>query len=536
MKSIKTSTPPPLTKLAVALLSTTALCASLSAADSAIGSVYHGTTGGEITSAARWFYDEALTQAVTTSDYPNADTNAYIIGATGKDWISKQTDTYFNDLIVSNTAGFTIGFGSQALNSEYTWQISINNLKIQSYSSPTTFHLTHSFDNNEGHANLQYNFNNIEVGYSVYGEPTAGASSCTARLDIGGDGASKATSYSVVNVANDIKLGGSNVSGAALINVYADEVNVGGTIWFHRNGTGYNNITFQTQSALTVGGLETDETVTQSDYCISNKSNATFDSSITFTTAAGKDYLYRAAITDNGASVVGSGTGKVNLVMDGEGTQRIIQNVKNATINGRHSGSITVKKGKLFYENSDITEENRLATLVIDGGKFGTSAAVMESIGNAYLASAEFKGSGGFAFERLDAQNAMAGLITDQINIAGEFKKSSENKIVVDFADASGNALNFSEHPDIVSSAEEIYIWIDLLNAGSLNGFDLEDANKDFVAVGIEDMSAVFQWINNDNGGYNLQVGFFTAVPEPATMAAVLGALALGLAIFRRRK
>ena len=130
----------------------------------------------------------------------------------------------------------------------------------------------------------------------------------------------------------------------------------------------------------------------------------------------------------------------------------------------------------------------------------------------------------------------MAGLITDQINIAGEFKKSSENKIVVDFADASGNALNFSEHPDIVSSAEEIYIWIDLLNAGSLNGFDLEDANKDFVAVGIEDMSAVFQWINNDNGGYNLQVGFFTAVPEPATMAAVLGALALGLAIFRRRK
>ena len=107
--------------------------------------------------------------------------------------------------------------------------------------------------------------------------------------------------------------------------------------------------------------------------------------------------------------------------------------------------------------------------------------------------------------------------------------------------DKNGNALDLQNYA-IANDVSGIESWVEILSAGSLDGFDLEsklggniyDANGDFYAIGIENGVAVFRWAESlEEGGYALQVGF-AQVPEPAVAAAILGALALGLAARRR--
>lgn len=93
----------------------------------------------------------------------------------------------------------------------------------------------------------------------------------------------------------------------------------------------------------------------------------------------------------------------------------------------------------------------------------------------------------------------------------------------------------------VAEGAESIENWIEILTAGELSGFDLEsklgeniyDANGDFYAIGVENGVAIFRWVESLDNGYSLQVGF-AQVPEPAAVAAFLGALALGVAAMRR--
>ena len=111
----------------------------------------------------------------------------------------------------------------------------------------------------------------------------------------------------------------------------------------------------------------------------------------------------------------------------------------------------------------------------------------------------------------------MAALENDyKISIAGEFSKNADGQIEINF--------------DGLNGADYIDYTFELISAGSLNGFNTGGANADFAAVNLLNAIAEFSW---NDGTLSVTFG---QIPEPAAAAALLGALALGLAALRRRK
>ena len=102
-----------------------------------------------------------------------------------------------------------------------------------------------------------------------------------------------------------------------------------------------------------------------------------------------------------------------------------------------------------------------------------------------------------------------------KITIENAFTKNGDGLIEIDF--------------DGLNGADYIGDTFDLITAGSLYGFDVDDANADFIAKNLSGALADFAWDGN-----NLSVTF-TQVPEPAAIAAFFGAAALILALRRRR-
>ena len=102
-----------------------------------------------------------------------------------------------------------------------------------------------------------------------------------------------------------------------------------------------------------------------------------------------------------------------------------------------------------------------------------------------------------------------------KISIAGEFSKNADGQIEINF--------------DGLNGADYIDYTFELISAGSLDGFNLDDANADFAAVNLTNALAKFAW--NDK---TLSVTF-EQIPEPATIAALFGAAALFFAIRRKR-
>ena len=102
-----------------------------------------------------------------------------------------------------------------------------------------------------------------------------------------------------------------------------------------------------------------------------------------------------------------------------------------------------------------------------------------------------------------------------KITIENAFTKNGDGLIEIDF--------------DGLNGADYIDDTFELLSAGSLEGFDVDDANANFVAKNLSGALADFAWDGN-----NLSVTF-TQVPEPAAIAAFFGAAALILALRRKR-
>lgn len=168
--------------------------------------------------------------------------------------------------------------------------------------------------------------------------------------------------------------------------------------------------------------------------------------------------------------------GSVNITMDGDGTQRLYSALKNNTeIKGSQLGTYTVKRGRLFMDNSRIASTHRLAVLVMEGGEFGAAHYNSTNIGTAYFKSGEISG-GGFAFENFENHNALELLMSDKIVFSESLAKSAgSGKIGINFTGGDGNALDLANYGYIVAEgAESIENWIEILTAGELSGFDLE--------------------------------------------------------------
>lgn len=167
------------------------------------------------------------------------------------------------------------------------------------------------------------------------------------------------------------------------------------------------------------------------------------------------------------------------------------------------TGTVEVESGALIMHSTAA-----LGKLTMTGGGFGGID------GGVKVSEAEWFG-GDIVFHNAEA---FMGGSPDKITVDGTFAKSGEGKIGVDFSGL--DASIFAEDGNLV---------FDLITANALEGFSA-NANDDFYAKNLLGAVADFAWAGN-----TLTVSF-SQVPEPAAVAAVFGALALGLAAWRRRK
>ncbi|HIV05060.1 MAG TPA: PEP-CTERM sorting domain-containing protein [Candidatus Merdousia gallistercoris] len=204
-------------------------------------------------------------------------------------------------------------------------------------------------------------------------------------------------------------------------------------------------------------------------------------------------------------------TGEFN---DGQSdTVKTIMSVKMAGADGKKqiiradskfTGTVEVESGTLIIKST-----NALGKLTMTGGAFGGID------GGVIVSGAEWF-AGDFIFYNKDTLGS--GDI-DMIRIDGAFVKSGDGKIGVDFD--GFDPTTFIEDDTV----------LDLISASAMErkGFSA-DANDDFYAKNLTNGFANFEW----NGDF-LTVSF-SNVPEPATVAAILGGLALAAAALRRRK
>ena len=509
---------------------------------------YFGNSSAIFTSDKAWYSDEALTQPTT---YPIGEEDTAIFYKTKgtathapSSWVT-QLDTYVGNVISSGASGI-INLGNQLLNQELPINFQIHNtLSVQICDENSTMSFGTSFDDIEGTAAVELTIGNIDIGTQVYGGKAYDSYGDTSLSFSYGD--SRLTS-SLINVIGDVNLGGCGVTGAhvsACLDLAVDKMAVKGIMNIKRNEWGYSNVTFYKAGVLELGGLVAENR--DGDFTIANYEGGSFTSEVVFKNALGTDYQYIGAIVDNGNNRpdISAIKATMNVTMDGEGTQRIYQAIQTKTnIQGRMSGTYTVKNGRLFMDNSLIAADYRQAALSLEGGKFGAGHYESSNTGTAYFKTANFE-SGGFAYENFANHNPMETETGDKIIITKTFTKAAgSGKISIDFSDASGNALNL-ENFTLADSADSVEDWAEILTAGELSGFNLDtllsdgayDANADFYAEGIENGVAVFKWVESQDSGYSLQVGF-AQVPEPAAAVALGGVLALvyaGMKSKRRR-
>ena len=508
---------------------------------------YFGNSSATFISDKAWYSDEALTQP-TTHPIGEEDTAIFYKtkGSTTyapTSWVTI-VDTYVGNVISSGDGGI-INLGKELLNQEVPINFQIyNTLSVQICDEAGTMFFGTSFEDKEGTAAVELTIGNIDIGTQVYGGKTYDSYGSETSLSFS-YGDSRLTS-SLINVIGDVNLGGcgvTDVNSAALLNLAVDKMAVKGIMNIKRNGWMYSNVTFNKAGVLELGGLVAENT--DGDFTIANGPGGSFTSEVVFKNALGTDYQYIGAIVDDGNNRpdISAINATMNVTMDGEGTQRIYQAIQLKTyIQGRMSGTYTVKNGRLFMDNSRIAADYRLATLSLEGGKFGAGHYDSLQVGTAYFKTANFV-SGGFAYENFANHNPMETEVGDKIIITETFTKAAgSGKISVDFSDASGNALNL-ENYILAESADSVEHWAEILTAGELSGFNLDtllsdgayDANADFCAEGIENGVVVFKWVGSLDSGYSLQVGF-AQVPEPAAAVALGGLLALVYAGMRSKR
>lgn len=235
-------------------------------------------------------------------------------------------------------------------------------------------------------------------------------------------------------------------------------------------------------ATTTIGGLSGESTSVHQIY-IDN------DTSITFTNKS--DYSWNGSITD--ADSGAANAKKLNVIMDASATGKQTMSITGGSLN-----DITINGGKFVLSSATATT----GKVSLNGGYFG--------VGNNSTAinSAEWT-SGGLLFDMAAIKNGY------KITIENTFAKNGAGQIEVDF--------------DGLNGADYIDDTFELLSAGSLEGFDVDDANANFVAKNLSGALADFAWDGN-----SLSVTF-TQIPEPAAIAAFIGAAALLFALRRKR-
>ena len=238
-----------------------------------------------------------------------------------------------------------------------------------------------------------------------------------------------------------------------------------------------------------IGGLDGSGT-------ISNDSQTIDPSTVKLIFTNKEDCDFSGTFTENRSSTIKT---VMSVKMAGENGKKQIIRADSA-----FTGTVEVESGTLIMHSTTA-----LGKLTMTGGGFGGIE------GGVIVSGAEWLG-GDIVFHNTET---FFGGFADKITVDGTFTKSAEGKIGVDFSGL-----------DAASLIEEGNNVFDLITANAFEGSFSSDANDDFEAKNLLNAIADFAWAGN-----TLTVTF-SQVPEPAAIAAIFGALALGLAAWRRRR
>lgn len=501
----------------------------------------------KFSSDTAWSYDEAGSQRAIVP--PSSWDSVYFVNNSGdkKTLELSSAETTIKELIV---AGNSIGkaevvFGNAALDNNAVFEIDGKIKGLIGTGLGNYFTMDGSFWTTTGQTtNVTVRAKGFELGVEGYGGGYQGTDTIHTVFTVA-FGSRSIITHSEFIIDGDVQLGGYGYEKASetslVLNV--DRAVVNGVVKIQSDGMGWSNIKNSKDGMVfELGGLQlSDET--HVDCGIYNNPNTGLTSTLVFKNAKGTDYKFRGNVSDFGylSTPPVNTNSKLNIVMDGEGTQRIYTYRADDLAYSTQSGTFTVNNGKFYLGNELLREENRKASLVLNGGIFGAYNYSETERGFAYFKTATFK-SGGISVENTELFTAQ---VPSLIVVTEKLSKDGAEKIKVDFTNANGAAFNPGDFgitlAEYGADYSEIKNWTEILVAADLEGFSLNeisegiyDASGDFEGSGIENAMAVFRWVNDSANGYSLQVGL-TQVPEPSAVAAVFAAAVLAFVFARKR-
>ena len=174
-----------------------------------------------------------------------------------------------------------------------------------------------------------------------------------------------------------------------------------------------------------------------------------------------------------------------------------------------YAGTATQRLEVVSGEFNNVSVSNGRLELAMSSsavnGNLSLSGGVFDNDGEINFVDASF-GKGKINFD-----NA-----ADKINISGTAKKNASGNLEIDFT-------------GLVIEADKAY---EIITAAILDSSFKSDAS-DIIGSGYDSSKYLLKFAWADT---TLTATFTSAVPEPATVAAILGAIALAFAAYRRRK
>lgn len=339
-----------------------------------------------------------------------------------------------------------------------------------------------------------------------------------------GKAASSNPMFSEISIGGNLNISSGTSSYSAKVSMASETVSIGGVVNLANSNSTFavlratlNNpeyVSNHTWGGLTGSGIVMVEAASWSgnarydsvftaNITLANKSDQTFTGQVRYVNINDGGYVNTSAIHLAMDAENPSATQTMTL---GGSAGFTTVSVKNGTLiysAPAASETLSVSGGKLILTNPSVAQGD----LAMSGGAFGAGngGATVKSL--AWTGGSLVFGADGFY-----------GGLPDAITVEGAFSKNSIDKIAIDFSGLDAESL-IGEGP------------MTLLTAGSFEGLSTsEDADEYFAAINLYNAFANFEWDGN-----SLTVAF-SQVPEPAELAAVLGAFALLAAIRRRAK
>ena len=291
-------------------------------------------------------------------------------------------------------------------------------------------------------------------------------------------------------------------------NVYADNAEIA-----ERNSwSGGTNVSFGWNG----GGSEANPR-----FLVRNEFKIGTDS--TFKTDRANSYAQFGGITGNG-TIAAEGTGALKIKLTGGNTSEYTSNAKSVIAEGASIELTVDSTATQKFTNSDF---NVSKTVVKNGAlEIAGNAGAVELLGGEISSIKNLSAGDVLAMSSLAWSGGKISLnlgdgTCDSISIAGDFTTSGTSELVFSFT------FDDIVISDALEASADGKLVFDIVSASGSTTL----GNTNFV---FEDESyGKYAYLFD---GSKLTMTLAGAVPEPATVAAILGALALAFAVIRRRK